>query len=68
MKRDEDTGAWVMFATGPEEDTIYKDDKTYTGGERALLLPSVLTFLFLLLLLFECDHPNNRTQCSLIMS
>jgi hypothetical protein len=36
MKRDDEDdtgGAWVMVATGPEEDTIYKDNKTYIGGE-----------------------------------
>ena len=35
MKRDDEDdtgGAWVMVATGPEEDTIYKDNKTYIGG------------------------------------
>jgi hypothetical protein len=52
MKRDEDTtGAWIMVATGPEEDTIYKDNKTYTGGEmRALLLLPLPSLPFLLLL------------------
>lgn len=38
MKREEDNGAWVTFASGPQEDTIYKDNKTYTEGEKIWVL------------------------------
>ena len=44
MKREEDNGAWVLFAKGPEEDAIYKDNKTYTGGESTTSIR--LIFLF----------------------
>lgn len=57
MKREEDNGAWVMFATGPEEDTIYKDNKTYTGGENTTSLRSNV------LLLCICDHTHTMLLC-----
>lgn len=60
MKREEDNGAWVMFATGPEEDAIYKDNKTYTGGESTTSIR--LIFLFTMCV---CVHSNLTIQCSL---
>lgn len=55
MKREVDNGAWVMFATGPEEDIIYKDNKTYTGGENTTSL-RMFCYCAYVIILTQCSY------------